>query len=84
MATEPEQIGGPIRAALDPKLLQVRGDGAVVYVEDVGDGSQRPSRSVLDSDQESSALRSRRCTGRGAGLESRPVSSEGTVAAVEK
>ena len=50
MVTEPEQLGDPIRSALNPMLFQERGNGAVVYVEDVGDGSQRPSCLVLDSD----------------------------------
>ena len=43
--------GGHIRAPLDPELLQVFGDGAVVYAEYLGDVTQRSSCRVFDGDE---------------------------------
>ena len=40
-----------VRSTRHSELFQVHGDGPVMYAEDLADGSQRSSRSVLNTDR---------------------------------
>ena len=83
LATQRERLGGHIRTTWDLELIQVCSDGAVVYADGLGDGSQRSACPVLRSDDGDVNGASRRCTDRRPGFESRPASSEaGRSAAV--